>query len=576
MKTGLRTFVGGFFAVRNVSLNSFTNAARGAAARRPTRMRPYCFWIIALLGLCLAVSGSRALDPTRKTSAPADATKKLDATRLAARIDQLIAAEWSKRGISPAPLADDGIYLRRVYLDIIGHIPRVSEVREFLDDKSPDKRSKVVERLLNHAQYVEHFTNTWRHLIAPQNNDFQALFAARNFETWLRDQIRRDAPYDKMVRDLLTVPMQGNGNRNVFQPVNGNLQAAALAFYQLNENKQENLAASTSRLFMGVKLECAQCHDHPFAKWSRKQFWELAAFFPTPRRPLGANQNFPPQGFTESRQIRIPGTDKVVKARFLDDTEPQFKDGISTRVPLAEWLTSPANPFFARNAVNRMWAHFFGIGIMDPVDDDPTEENPVSHPALLDELSRQFVAHNYDMKYLIRAITNSRTYQLSGTATNPSQEDPRAFAKAAIKGLSPEQLFESLITATGSRLRRNPNDVFNQGGPANQILIRFANQDKRTEYQTSILQALMLMNGQFVNDAASAKRSILLAAVADAPFLDTEQRVETLFLATVSRRPTAEESARLSAHVRGSNDRDAALGDVFWALLNSSEFFLNH
>jgi hypothetical protein len=327
---------------------------------------------------------------------------------------------------------------------------------------------------------------------------------------------------------------------------------------------------------MGVKLECAQCHDHPFARWSRKQFWELAAFFPSPRRPLGANQNFPPQGFTESRQVRIPGTDKVVKARFLDDTEPQFKDGVTSRAALAEWLTAPSNPYFARNAVNRMWAHFFGHGIIDPVDDDPTEDNPVSHPALLDELSRQFVAHNFDLKYLVRAITSSNAYQLSGTTTHPSQEDARAFAKAAMKGLSPEQLFDSLSTATGYRQRRNPNDIFNQGGPAGQFLNRFSNQDKRTEYQTSILQALMLMNGQFVNDAASAKRSILLAAVADAPFMNTEQRVETLFLATLSRRPTAEESARLSAHVRGSRDRDAALGDVFWALLNSSEFFLNH
>jgi hypothetical protein len=524
-------------------------------------------------GLCLAATSSRALDPTRKT---ADTARKLEAVQLADRIDQIIAAEWSKKNIRPAPLAEDGVFLRRIYLDLVGRIPRVAEVREFLDDQSPDKRKKVVDRLLDHPQFVEHFTTTWRHTIAPQANDFQAVFQARNFETWLRDQFRRNVPYDKMVRDLLTVPMTTNGNRNVFQPVNGNTQAAALAFYQLNENQPENLAASTSRLFMGVKLECAQCHDHPFARWSRKQFWELAAFFPTPRRPIGAQANFPPQGFTETRQIRIPGTEKIVQARYLDGGEPKFRDGVTSRAALAEWLTAPSNSYFARNAVNRLWAHFFGVGIIDPIDDDPTEDNPPSHPTLLDELSRQFVANNFDMKFLIRAITASKAYQLSSTATEPAQEEVRAFAKATLKGLSPEQLFDSLATATGYRQRRNPNDIFNGGSPASQFLARFANQDKRTEYHTSILQALTLMNGQFVNDSASAKRSMTLSAIADAPFLDTNQRVETLFLATLSRRPRAEEAARLSAYVRSSRDQDAALGDVFWALLNSSEFFLNH
>jgi hypothetical protein len=539
-------------------------------------MRLHRYWPIALLGLCLATTGTLAFDPSRRTAAPADPAKKLDAGQLAERIDQMVAAEWARKGIQPTSRAEDGMFLRRVYLDLIGRVPRVAEVRDFLDDKAPDKRGKVIERLLNHPQFVEHFTTTWRHVVAPQANDFQAIFQARNFETWLRDQFRRGVPYDKMVRDLLTVAMPNTPNRG-FQPANpNNPQSAALAFYQLNENKQENLAAATSRLFMGVKLECAQCHDHPFAKWSRKQFWELAAFFPAPRMRIGAPQGFPPQGFTETRQARIPGTDKVVKARFLDETEPEFKDGVSARVTLADWLTSPTNPYFARNAANRMWAHFFGFGIIDPIDDDPTEDNPPSHPALLDELARQFVANQFDLKYLVRAIANSKTYQLSSTATQPAQEDPRAFAKASLKGLSPEQLFDSLVTATGSRLRRNPNDIFNPNGQGGQLMSRFANQDRRTEYQTSILQALTLMNGQFVNDSASAKRSMTLSAIADAPFLDTPQKVEVLFLAALSRRPRAEESARLSAYVRGSRDPDAALGDVFWALLNSSEFFLNH
>jgi hypothetical protein len=322
-------------------------------------------------------------------------------------------------------------------------------------------------------------------------------------------------------------------------------------------------------------LECAQCHDHPLDKWTRKQFWEYAAFFSGLQ---SANNLFDPvKEAADRREIKIPGTDKTVGARLLDGTEPAWSPGTTTRATLADWVTASKNPFFARTIANRLWAHFFGIGILEPVD-EPGEDNPPSHPELLAELARQLVAHNFDLKFLIRAIVLSRTYQLTSVATEPGQKDPRLFARMAVKGLSPEQLFDSLAQATGYREKAvTGRQVGRPGRTARaEFLARFASQDKRTEMQTSILQALLLMNGNFIADATSIDRSEVLAATIEAPFLkDSSARIEALYLATLSRKPRPEELTGLVQHV-AQEDSKKALADIFWSLLNSSEFLLNH
>jgi hypothetical protein len=514
-------------------------------------------------------------------STPAE--KVLSAQELAARIDQLIAARWAEKGVKPADTADDAEFQRRVYLDLIGRIPRVMEVREFLDDKNADKRQRLVEKLLasdDYANnYANHFTNVWRALMLPQTNNQQLLGLAGGLEMWLRDQLQKNVGYDQMVRELLTTPVGfDRANLRAFDPN----QPSARVFYQANENRPENLAASTSRLFLGVKLECAQCHDHPFAKWTRNQFWEYAAFFAgiQTRGPGGAFAQV--QEKPDLHEIKIPGTEKVVQARFLDQTEPQWKEGGNTRAALAEWITRADNPFFARAAVNRTWAHFFGIGITDPID-EPGDENPPSHPELLDELARQFAAHQFDVKYLTRAMVNSKTYQLSSKVSHESQNDARVFARMSLKGLTAEQLFDSLAEATGyqPQAQVNARGGFGVGSPRAEFLAKFANHsDKRTEFQTSILQALALMNGRFVEDATSVERSRTLAAVIDSPFLGTtEKKIETLYLSALSRKPRADEMQRFLKYVNdgGANgDGKKALADVFWALLNSSEFLFNH
>jgi hypothetical protein len=504
-----------------------------------------------------------------------------DALKLAAKIDQLIDARLTAAGIQPAPQADDAEFLRRIHLDLAGRIPGYREVSNFLEETTPDKRQHLVENLLESPAYVKHFTNVWRSLLLPQSNNQQAQVQVPSFEAWLRRRIRDNARYDEMVREILTASISAMPNARRMMN-NKQPELTPVAFYQANELKPENLAASTSRLFLGVKLECAQCHDHPHAEWTRKQFWEYAAFF-SGVQALGAGG--PMMRGTEiadSRSIKIPGTERVVLARFLDDTEPRWQPGTPTRAALAEWTTAPENPFFARAAVNRVWAHFFGIGLAEPVD-DMSEENPPSHPELLDELAREFTAHRFDVKFLIRAITNSRTYQRSSRQTHASQNEPRLFARMAIRGMTPEQLYDSLVQATGFREaevanpRRNP---FGAMSPRAEFLSKFASQDKPAETQTSILQALSLMNGRFVADATHLENSVTLAAVIDAPFHKTpQQRIETLYLATLGRKPRPDEMDRLTKYVSGGGpkkDQKAALADVFWALLNSAEFRLNH
>jgi hypothetical protein len=514
-----------------------------------------------------------------------------DVAALAAKIDQALAAGWDANKVQPAAPASESEFVRRVYLDLAGRIPSPTEVRQFLNDKRPDKRGRLVVQLLDGPRYVTHFANVWRALLLPETtSSLQVRFLAGGFESWLRNQLQQNKPYDAMVRELLTVPMNGQG-RNPFGQPGG--QPSPIAFYLAKDVKPENLAAATSRLFLGVKIECAQCHNHPFAEWKREQFWGFAAFFAGLQRQGQGDFVAAARETADRRELTIPGTERVVQATFLDGKEPQWKSKTSARATLAEWMTSKDNPYFARAAVNRMWGYFFGTGIVDPIDEMVGGEHTPSHPELLDELARQFAAHDFDLKFLIRAITSSRAYQLGSVATHESQDDPHQFARMPLRGLSAEQLFDSIAQATGYREAGNNNPRFiGNPGVRGRFITEFTNvSDKATEVQTSILQALAMMNGQVTAAATDLENSETLSALLDAPFMDTTERVETLYLMTLSRQPTPKELSRMVKYVEGggsagdspeatSTDKDKhykqALADVFWILLNSGEFFLNH
>jgi hypothetical protein len=435
---------------------------------------------------------------------------------------------------------------------------------------------------------VTHFTHFWRTLWLPEAEaNVETRLFVPGFEAWLSRRLKQNAGYGAMVRELLSVPVAEMDLR-VFYDVDVNQpgEPTPTGFYFAKELKVEHLAASTSRLFLGVRLECAQCHDHPCADWKREHFWSYAAFF---AGIPGRGEKRPAREALDRRELAIPGTGRVVQAAFLDGSEPRWKYKVGPRVTLAEWMTASDNPYFARAAVNRLWAYFLGTGLVEPVDDMAGGGNQPSHPELLADLARAFAANRHDLKFLIRAITASKAYQLTSAGAAKKSDDPSLFARMPVRGLSPEQLFDSVSQATGYQEDAPPTPreiLIRRNTLRAQFLEKFAGAgEKATEFQTSILHALSLMNGQLITDATSLARSQTLAAVCDAPFLDTAQRVETLYLATLSRVPRPNELERLVRYVDGGGAerqgtgrqaRDRALGDVFWALLNSAEFLLNH
>jgi hypothetical protein len=525
---------------------------------------------------------------TEPAPAPRAATDPADA--LAALIDRHLAKDWEARGIVPAERTDDAEFVRRVFLDVLGRAPKAAEARAFIDDPAPNKRIALVDQLLKLPGHANHFASVTRAQWLPQTeNNFQLAQFGSQFEQWLRARYRDNTPADQMVRRLLTVKVTVNNQNPMFrfvQPDPTDPDGFTLtAFYSANEGKAENMGSVVSRLFLGVKLECAQCHDHPFAPYTRDQFWQFAAFFSELNPLSGPRPGFvgPVRPQSERNTIAIPGTEKVVIATFFDGSDPDWVPDRSPRQELADWLVSPTNPYFARNAANRMWAHFFGIGIQDPVD-EPGENNQPSHPELLAELGKAFAENGFDNRLLIRAITRSRAYNLTSKMTHPGQADPRRFARMGVKGLSPAQLFDSLVAATGFRepafMRNQQNFGFVQPGiPRSQFLTRFASTERATETNTTILQALMLMNGQFIGDQTDLAKSEILAAVADMPGWDTRKRVTNLFLTAFARTPTPEELEKFASYVdRGgaTGDKKKALADVFWVLLNSPEFLFNH
>jgi hypothetical protein len=373
-------------------------------------------------------------------------------------------------------------------------------------------------------------------------------------------------PYDQLIRELLTAALDRNSPRT----------PSPLAFYQAAEFKPEVLAANASRLFLGVQVQCAQCHDHPFADWKQPQFWSFAAFFNNldASRADGAAMT----SSDDLEEIKIPGKEEVVPALFLDGSKPERTAG--KRLTVARWITAPDNPYFARAAVNRIWGSYFGRGFIQPVDDlDPS--HPPVHPEIFDTLAAQFRLHQFDLKYLVRVITATRVYQLSSRGSSPDKEDIQAahFARMPLRRMTSDQVYASFVQATGFREpAANPNNPLISGA-RDEFQAKFADSAQSpTEIETTILQALSLMNGQHVAAATDLENSELLSVVADAPYLDDAGRIETLFLAALSRPPEPAEVALFldTSSTADPAGRKAALTDVFWTLLNSAEFLLNH
>jgi hypothetical protein len=501
---------------------------------------------LALLLCSVFGLGVVSVAPAAEPASSADAQ--------AAQIDKQIAARWKVAGVQPSAPSSDAEFIRRVYLDVTGVIPTVAEVRAFLADPSKDKRRQLIDRLLGGPGFIRSSAATWRRLIAPDaENDPNRQAASAALERWLQKQFAENIGFDKTVRSILTWPMDEN-------LIEGEDPAAPSPrlFYQGRTKKPDELAAATTRLFLGVRLECAQCHNHPFAKWSREQFWSQAAFFTPPSKAVNALPT-----------IEIPNTSQKARARFLDGSEPPTTGDI--RHALADWVTAPTNRYLARATVNRLWEQFFGIGLVDPVD-DLIAENPPSHPELLDLLAQAFIDSGFNVRAIVRAILLSNTYQLSSVPVDAGElPDARLFSQMNVKALSPEQAFDSLLVATGYRGR-------DLQGLRGRFLSRMTRGEQRLDGQASIPQVLGMMNGELLQAALRSDGENTLGALAGSSFLNSDGKLEVLFMAALGRGPTSTEKSRCDLYRKtalAEGRGDTALLDLFWALLNSAEFLHN-
>lgn len=493
-------------------------------------------------------------------------------------IDAEFARAWGEEEIVPAEPASDAEFLRRVYLDVIGRIPAVSEVRQY-SSPGPSKassRQALVKELLDSPAFIRHLTISLRNSLIPEATEQANLrFLVPGFEAWLWQKLADRTPYDQLAREIITTEFGNTGNAvtDASRPD---------AFFAAREFKPENLATATSRAFLGVRLDCAQCHDHPFDKWTQDQFWNLAAFYSGFENTNGESQPGMMAVPSEqpNRSILIPGTERTVPAVFLTGTNPNWQsDEATARGLLADWIVDRKNPWFAKMAVNRLWAGFFGRGLVDPIDDF-SENNPSALPEVLKLLAQDFQDHGYRLDRTIRIITATRAYQLGSRKTDDSQDDSEMFARSALRGLTPEQFFDSLAEATGfyQPYRSDNPFVIQQDTPRSRFLNLFRTSDRSSlERQTTVLQALAMMNGDFVSDATSIQDSVTMKAITLFPGMNDAQRIEALYLATLSRKPESIELQRAVQHIEARpNSTNDGFADVFWVLLNSSEFLLNH
>jgi len=538
---------------------------RSQLSAEGTRRSGTLFGLTLVLNFVTAISALSAADKPRDPSHAAAAADQ----QMSQRVDSLLAAAWKDASVKPAPRASDAEFLRRAYLDLTGQIPRVSEARAFLDDSLPDKRARLIDALLASPGYSSHLADVWRQILLTDTPAADDAGASDGFETWLRNAFAENRSYVELARELILATGQSS-------------DSGPALFYTALELKPEKLAASTSRAFLGIQIQCAECHNHPFDKWTKRDFWGYAAFFARVSQGGGRAMTAGLVRDRETGEVTLPNSREIVPARYLLGSVADDKHGRSRRMLLAEWMTSPSNPYFARAAVNRVWSQLFGRGIVDPPD-DLRDDQPTHVPRLLSELAAYFDRTNYDVRRLYRVLATTEAYQLA-SEEDSGQRPPDLFAAMPLKVLTAEQLYTCVSIATCRPYDKILASVPSSGARrAMTNRAAFVNSFRApstgpTEYLAGIPQALKLLNGRLVDDATDLERSDILAAL-EAPFLTDRDRVETLFLATLSRAPSPEIAQKFEAYVAAHPETEAkrcALGNILWALLNSAEFAINH
>ncbi len=548
---------------------------------------------------CLAASTASAQNqnspPPAKAEAP-PAAAKMTAQELAEWIDQRFEKEYERLKIQPAALVDDATYLRRLYLDLQGRIPTVAQLRDFLADQGSFKRQDYVDRLLTADARPERFSRrtsenlarVWRRMMIPASSANAPM--GPQLEPWLARQFSANTPYDVLAQKLLLARPQPNmaslAPTPAPLPQPADPDAEAFLFQQAVGQSPENLAAAFTRVFLGVRLNCAQCHEHPFTSWTQKDFWGVAAFFAAPRAAAAtADADKPPMPPPADQPSAVPTIqatggsyeNAVYTAKLLweKETLQQVPPGTTPRELFADWLVAPQNPNFAATAVNRAWQYLCGRGLAGSVDE--LDRVSDEERKILDELARLFVASGYDFRWLITGICKSRVYQQSLAADPAAAEG--SLAERPLKTLLPEQVFDSLEQALSLPIAKADNGP-RWSGERDQFVARMneAAPESPVDYKGGIPQALMLMNGKLTADATSLDASRTLRAVVEAPFLAPKEKIETLYLAAVTRKPTEVELKYLLGHVQAQKDEEGqkqAYARILWGLLNSPEFVLS-
>lgn len=539
-----------------------------------------------------------------QAAAPSSAVKEVTDHGIAqvGVINKEISTVWKDNGLSPSPMATEGEWCRRVYLDIIGRIPSVNELREFMTSKETDKKVKLVDKLLNDDKYIEEYarnwTTIWTNVLIGRNGGMEenTLTSRPGMQKYLRDSFARNKTYDKMVYELVTATgTTSPGSKNF----NG---ATNFLIFKLDE-KAAQATAQTARIFLGLQVQCTQCHNHPFNDWKQQKFWEFNAFLqqtralrtfaPGTRDVQSAeliNQDFAGEGGDPSEaeiyyELRN-GLVKVAYPVFVDGTaiNPSgYLSDTNRRDELAKLIV--ASEFMDKAIVNRMWSHFLGYGFTKPID-DMGPHNPPTHPVLLDYLGKQLRENSFDLKELMRWIVLSEPYSLSSKILPGNKKDdpllgetPK-FSHFYLRQMRAEELYESLLTATEAHKTRGSYEEQEKtkGDWLRQFTIAFGTDegDEATTFNGTIPQALMMMNGDLIKKATSKEQGSFLATIANSSGNPT-QKIGYLFMAGLGREPTGGEVSMCNAlYAARGNDVGGALQDIWWAVLNSNEFIIQH
>ncbi|MBT4866807.1 MAG: DUF1553 domain-containing protein [Planctomycetaceae bacterium] len=501
-------------------------------------------------------------------------------------VNEQIRQGWTDNEIGPSGVATDEEWIRRVYLDVIGHVPPVEVVEKFLADKDPAKRTKLIDQLLDDPAYVRNWTAIWTNLMIGRITPRRV--SRTGMQKFLRGAFSKNRPWNEVVFDVVSA----SGHFEKKGEVNYLLA-------QMTDNDDAVQAtAKTTRLFMGIQVQCTQCHNHPFNDWKQDQFWSFNSFFRQARR-----QNYRKYDPRSGRMV-----DDYSELRFRDFSGPVYYEErsgvmrvaypkyftkkvdpgaeVDRRSELAKLMTAGDQPWIAKAMVNRMWGHFFGYGFTKPVD-DMGPHNPASHPELLDRLAGEFVKSGYDVKQLIRWIANSEAYNLTSRygkkneIDNPSAGEVPLFSHLYVKQMQAEQLFDSLIVATeahkSGRLNWDQAEQKRQQW-MRQFVVAFNTDenDESTTFNGTIPQALMMMNGDLIQDAVSIEKGSFLRRVLEENGPDSK-KIRRLYFSALSRAPTRKEIGAATKMIRARQaDKIEAYQDLYWALLNSNEFIFIH